>query len=506
MAQDKHTLLDNWLQQIGFLHGNPFANTEAEREQMLPQYFVDVGYYNLIKGDPDRPQTTLVFAPRGGGKTAHRVMLMTECRPRRRQADILAVLYTDFDPVIVSCGGDLSQVTVQAHLRQILRYGTAALLGVLCTDPDLASAFPQAQRSRLQWFCQTHYPDLLSPSSIQGHLRSVDASFAPEWTVLQRALREHRLGDFLSGRDLFRHPVGQLLVDLVDGLPDPLDERVPVAEQFEAFVSLVQTTGLQAVYVILDRLDEMFETARGGAEAVADLLEPLLAHLPLMQTPGAAFKVFLPLEVRDTLLKRPSIRRDRLLVCEIVWNDNLLRELMEQRLLTYSAGKHRTLAPLCAAPLDGKIETEMMLYADGSPRRLLRLGELLFGTHCSSSEVVLRLRPEEWNQALAVFRREYIPQLRLDQDRQLLLVGNRRVELTGLEYRFLLSLFDGKGWCEKEKLAMQVWNAQAGVSDQAIGQLVRRLREKIEPDPSEPMYLITEWGKGFRLKHIVEKP
>ena len=35
---------------------------------------------------------------------------------------------------------------------------------------------------------------------------------------------------------------------------------------------------------------------------------------------------------------------------------------------------------------------------------------------------------------------------------------------------------------------------------------VRRLREKIEPDPSTPTYLTTVWGVGYRFEMPEEKP
>ena len=41
-----------------------------------------------------------------------------------------------------------------------------------------------------------------------------------------------------------------------------------------------------------------------------------------------------------------------------------------------------------------------------------------------------------------------------------------------------------------------------GVTDQAVSRLVRRLREKIEPYPSDPVYLLTEHSAGFRLQHV----
>ncbi|HOC20829.1 MAG TPA: hypothetical protein PKL16_04970 [Anaerolineae bacterium] len=72
--------LEQWLKAVGFVKGNPFATANAEDERtFLPECFVDTGHYFSILGDP---QTTLVLAPRGGGKTAYRVMLDSNAIPR----------------------------------------------------------------------------------------------------------------------------------------------------------------------------------------------------------------------------------------------------------------------------------------------------------------------------------------------------------------------------------------------------------------------------------------
>jgi len=250
-------------------------------------------------------------------------------------------------------------------------------------------------------------------------------------------------------------------------------------------------------------LDEMAETA-GSVEAVIDLLEPLLAHLHLMEMPGTAFKLYLPQAVRDRLLARPTIRQDRLLIQEISWDDGLLEEMLQKRILAYSAGKYRSLGQICTSSLSEKIDQEIVRYADGSPRRLLRLGNLLLRAHFgTSAEVKVLLSQQDWNHAFATFRREYTPLFRLDERVRQVYVGARRVDLSAMEYDFLYCLYKGRGYRDKEELARAVWRDSGGViTDQAISRLVRRIRVKIELDPGDPVYLHTERGRGFRLEHV----
>jgi len=57
--------------------------------------------------------------------------------------------------------------------------------------------------------------------------------------------------------------------------------------------------------------------------------------------------------------------------------------------------------------------------------------------------------------------------------------------------------------CEKDDLIRAVWPEdriyEQGIRDDSLAQLVRRLREKIEPDPSNPKYILTLPGRGYRL-------
>ena len=56
--------------------------------------------------------------------------------------------------------------------------------------------------------------------------------------------------------------------------------------------------------------------------------------------------------------------------------------------------------------------------------------------------------------------------------------------------------------CSKDDLINAVWPEdrifERGVRDDSLAQLIRRLREKIEPDPSNPIHILTVPGRGYR--------
>ena len=57
--------------------------------------------------------------------------------------------------------------------------------------------------------------------------------------------------------------------------------------------------------------------------------------------------------------------------------------------------------------------------------------------------------------------------------------------------------------CEKDDVIRAVWPEdkfiERGIRDDSLAQLIRRLREKIEPDPSQPQYVLTVPGRGYRF-------
>ncbi len=74
--------------------------------------------------------------------------------------------------------------------------------------------------------------------------------------------------------------------------------------------------------------------------------------------------------------------------------------------------------------------------------------------------------------------------------------------LTNLEYRLLLLLYGRMGKiCDKYEVVQSVWGEAYldEVDDARIEKLVSRVRQKIEPDPANPRYLITVRGRGYKL-------
>jgi DNA-binding response OmpR family regulator len=100
-------------------------------------------------------------------------------------------------------------------------------------------------------------------------------------------------------------------------------------------------------------------------------------------------------------------------------------------------------------------------------------------------------------------RQEAPDGLRIDADAGTVWVGGEPAEpLTDLEYRLLLLLYGRIGKiCDKFQIVETVWGQEylGEVDDSRIEKLISRLRSKLEPDPSQPRFIATVRGRGYRL-------
>ncbi|MDE1923351.1 MAG: response regulator [Gammaproteobacteria bacterium] len=81
------------------------------------------------------------------------------------------------------------------------------------------------------------------------------------------------------------------------------------------------------------------------------------------------------------------------------------------------------------------------------------------------------------------------------------------LHLTPLEYRVLDCLARHAGMIVTQaELLREAWGAERAGDSRGLRTYVKMLRQKLEPDPRRPQYLITEPGVGYRLLPVDEDP
>ena len=88
--------------------------------------------------------------------------------------------------------------------------------------------------------------------------------------------------------------------------------------------------------------------------------------------------------------------------------------------------------------------------------------------------------------------------LKLDCESRRLFVQGREINLTAKEFDLLeLLVMNPNKVYSRENLLNLVWGYEYPRDVRTVDVHVRRLREKIEPNPSEPKYVHTKWGVGY---------
>lgn len=91
--------------------------------------------------------------------------------------------------------------------------------------------------------------------------------------------------------------------------------------------------------------------------------------------------------------------------------------------------------------------------------------------------------------------------LMIDYDTRRVFVNEREVLLTTKEFELLyyLAVHPNRVF-SKDQLFERIWGIEAIGDTQTVTVHVRKLREKIEPNPADPQYVETVWGTGYRFR------
>ncbi len=90
--------------------------------------------------------------------------------------------------------------------------------------------------------------------------------------------------------------------------------------------------------------------------------------------------------------------------------------------------------------------------------------------------------------------------LTIDFSRREVWVEGEKVDLRPTEYRLLYHLVQNAGWVNThEQLLSKVWGFEYQDEPHYVRLYVNYLRKKLEEDPSNPKYILTERGVGYRF-------
>lgn len=91
--------------------------------------------------------------------------------------------------------------------------------------------------------------------------------------------------------------------------------------------------------------------------------------------------------------------------------------------------------------------------------------------------------------------------MKIDREGRRVYIEEKEINLTAKEFDVLeLLILNPNKVYSREKLLTMVWGADYPGDVRTVDVHIRRLREKIEKNPSEPRYVHTKWGVGYYFK------
>ena len=145
---------------------------------------------------------------------------------------------------------------------------------------------------------------------------------------------------------------------------------------------------------------------------------------------------------------------------------------------------------------NGRPVTELTYLKEGDLIQIALAQEFIF----FGQDATVPLSPDDFESSvLSYFRR-----IRLEKSSRMTWILNRELTppLSGLQFNLLLLFSESRGRVlTRGEVINAVWGTQesAGVTDQALDALIRRLRERISEIDPEYEYIVTVRGQGFRF-------
>jgi hypothetical protein len=340
----------------------------------------------------------------------------------------------------------------------------------LATNPSLLSAAPPDVQHTLAWFIRRYSGENAVP-----HPGAPSAALcAPAVAALRPWLNSTPAEHWLAS---------QRPAIIVNGL-----------------VQAVRQVGLQTIYILVS------PDALGESEAVQEELRALLASSTLFENSGFLYKLILPVSLEGPLARAGAAVRRRIDLYHLKWSTEQLVQIVVRRVALASGQRIAALDQVCSDP---KLAGWLARTGGISPRGWLKYVAPLVDRYLQLGEPV---PAKEW----LALRADDPPPLAFDEDTQSVTVGACVIPmLPEVPLALLAFLWQQRPRvCSRRELYERAYvpaiypGFSRGESrplpvdyEHVLDTAILRLRERIEPDPRSPLYVVTVRGKGYKLEH-----
>lgn len=369
-----------FLRQFGFT-ADPFASTNADDEPKLETYFVPPPYFDTVLGDVHTPKSHVILAPRGGGKTAQRLMI-----EKRSQVDkdFLCITYDEFD---LPHSFKLKDATWSYHMNQVCRLVLMGILLQIEEKPQLAKLLTNNQKQIIKYQVE-RFLGSLSSDEFELAIKSVK-NFGDKAKDIW-----NKYGGLVASLiNAFITKYGLDKVDLPTDIPDETKKGDSLRFHFRRLLEISATIEFCSVYVLVDKIDEISLTAK-DAKSTFRFMQELITDLPTLETPGVGFKFFIWDQTADAYASSGS-RPDRVPIFILNWTAEELQKMLSERLRAHSDGVISSFNELLPSSFSVDIHLLLAHFAAGSPRDMIRLAQRIVSeeTRISTNSSALSFGP-----------------------------------------------------------------------------------------------------------------
>ncbi|MEM9825000.1 MAG: hypothetical protein AAF958_00340 [Planctomycetota bacterium] len=193
--------IQSFLEHHGIVR-NPFAEEDAQTDQVFKEHCIANAYHPIwdkVYGDPKEPSTSIVFGPKGSGKTAMRLQIDRHLRRFNEEhagSRVFLIRYDDFNPFLDHFCERLGKRTTRKpekvldawrlwdHMDAILCLGVTDLVDRIL-DPHSGSD-RELGHEGIRVLDRTAARDLLMLAT--AYDQSTDSTFMSRWNRLRKQL------------------------------------------------------------------------------------------------------------------------------------------------------------------------------------------------------------------------------------------------------------------------------------------------------------------------------
>lgn len=383
-----------WLEHFRFKFF-PFDKLEAANEHLkdpkvLARSFVEPDNFDKVIGLAGSPTTSLLFADRGTGKSACRVMIDYFC------SSGTAPLFLDENGSI-QYGYALSIPHV--HMIEVIEHYKKFKPNPE-SRPDIGFHVNEILCRAMVAFERLLHAEITLRRKVQN---------LPENSIYELGRLILAYADYLSTEQFsFLDSLGLTPAKLVKAATSSQDEHPVMPDAPAWFPSwweskkrlsptgnlgewseLMFQLGIASTYILVDGLDELEETAEDPYQAF-EYIRPLLTNMRLIDgIPHLAVKFFLPSSIQPIVMANSGlVRLDRIPVTETIsWDHDKLTRILRSRIATARSDEDAIdvgFNGLCTPGSD--LEKDLIEACGGNPRYLMNLCALMVETHLKEDQ------------------------------------------------------------------------------------------------------------------------